>query len=207
VTHKPDELLEHDADGIKEFDNALPLWWLYGFYFTILFAAVYLVNYHVLPQPLFGAKGIVAEYEAEMRAAGSRQPGAGPGPEGGGPPAVLVPLVAAADLERGRAIFESQTHPCAACHRADLGGLVGPNLTDEGWLHGCSVGELVNDLRVGFPARGMLPYGGGPALSDTELLQLSSYVLSRRGSQPPNPRPGDAARDKPCLPGGPADPK
>ena len=66
---RPDELLEHDADGIREFDNQLPRWWLYGFYITIVFAAVYMVNYHLLETPLFGQKGMVAEYDAEVEAA------------------------------------------------------------------------------------------------------------------------------------------
>ena len=64
-----DELLDHDADGILEFDNDLPRWWLYGFYVTIAFAALYLLNYHVLPKPIFGHKGMVAEYQAELEAA------------------------------------------------------------------------------------------------------------------------------------------
>src|SRR5215218_4639362 len=66
--HQPgrDELLEHEADGIREFDNALPRWWLYGFYFTIVFAAAYLINYHVLSTPLVGRKTLAADYAAEM---------------------------------------------------------------------------------------------------------------------------------------------
>src|SRR3954462_8397031 len=62
---KRDELLDHDADGIREFDNALPRWWLYGLSFPMIFAVVYLVNYHLLPRPLLGHAGLVAEYQAE----------------------------------------------------------------------------------------------------------------------------------------------
>jgi cytochrome c oxidase cbb3-type subunit 3 len=194
VTPTKDELLDHDADGIQEFDNALPRWWLYGFYFTIAFAVVYVVNYHLLPSPLVGRPGMIAEYRAEVEAA-SRLAG------GAAPAATAVTLAALTDAEslaKGRAIFESQQSLCASCHRPDLGGLVGPNLTDDTWLHGCTPGELVQNVRTGFPPRGMLPYGGGPKLGDDELLQVASYVLSRRGSKPPNPKSPDPARDRAC---------
>jgi cytochrome c oxidase cbb3-type subunit 3 len=197
VTRQRDELLDHDADGIREFDNDLPRWWLYGFYFTILFAVVYWVNFHVLPEPLVGAPTVVAEYEEDVRRAPPR-----PTPPVGGPraPVALAALTGEADLAKGRAIFESQTHPCAACHRPDLGGLIGPNLTDDQWMHGCSVGDLVEDIRSGFPTAGMPPFGGGPALTDEQLLQLASYIVSRVGSNPPAGKAPDPARDKPCTP-------
>jgi len=197
MTRRRDELLDHEADGITEFDNDLPRWWLYGFYFTILFAAAYLVNYHLLPHPFMGDKTIAAEYDAEVKAAGLTNPRPLP-PGGGAGVPVVVPLTDQASLEKGRAVFESQTNPCSACHRPDLGGLVGPNLTDDQWLHGCTAGEIVHDIQTGFPQRGMLPYGGGPALSDEQLRQVASYVLSKRGSHPPNPKIPDAERDKAC---------
>jgi cytochrome c oxidase cbb3-type subunit III len=188
-----DELLDHDVDGIREFDNALPRWWLYGFYVTIVFAVVYMVNFHVLPTPLVGYASPEAEYLAEMAAKPA-------GPGASGPAVVAVAALSdPASLAKGQAIFASQTSLCQSCHRPDLGGLVGPNLTDDRWLHGCTAGDLVHSISTGFPPRGMLPYGGGPKLSDTELLQLASYVLSRRGSQPLNPKAPDAARDKTCL--------
>ena len=187
-----DELLDHEADGIREFDNALPRWWLYGFYFTIAFAVVYLVNYHVLPTPLVGSS-IEAEYRADVAAAAPAS--------AAGAPAATVTLAALTDAEsvaKGQAIFTSTTSLCSSCHRPDLGGLVGPNLTDDQWLHGCTPAEIVRNITTGFPPRGMLPYGGGPKLTDQQLLQVASFVLSKHGSHPPNPKAIDPARDKAC---------
>ncbi len=190
-----DEMLDHDADGIREFDNALPRWWLYGFYFTIAFAAFYLVNYHVLPRPLIGRAGMVAEYEAEVEAA-SRAAAARP--HAATNRVVLVALSDPASLEKGRAIFEGAENTCFSCHRNDLGGLIGPNLTDDLWLHGCSIQDLVNGITTGYPTKGMLPFGVGKPLTDEQVLQVASYVLSKRGSSPPAPKPPDAERDKAC---------
>jgi cytochrome c oxidase cbb3-type subunit 3 len=189
-----DELLDHDADGIREFDNALPRWWLYGFYFTIVFAAVYMLNYHVLPRPMFGRAGMVAEYQAELEAASReaalRKPAAAAG--------ALATLTDPESLAQGQAIFEGQASLCFSCHRADLGGLVGPNLTDGDWLHGCGMGDVVASIKTGYPLKGMLPYGVGKALSEEQVRQVASYVLSKRGSSPINPKPRDAEHDKPC---------
>ena len=188
-----DRLLDHEADGIREFDNALPRWWLYGFYLTIVFAAVYVVNYHVLAAPLFGRPGMVAEYEAEVQAAPrvTASPSSGP----------VVALVALRDepsLAQGRSIFEGPDNVCSSCHRADLGGTIGPNLTDEYWLHGCSVQQIVTSIRTGFPMKGMMPFGTGKPLTDTQVLQVASYVMARRGSSPADPKPLDPERDVAC---------
>jgi len=193
MTPPRDELLDHEADGIREFDNDLPRWWLYGFYVTIVFSVVYLVNFHVLPTPLVGYKSVEAEFRAEVAAANRDRPAAASGPA-----VVLAALTDDASLAKGRAIFASPTSICQSCHRPDLGGLVGPNLTDDQWLHGCTPAEVMRSITTGYPQRGMLPYGGGPKLSDVELLQLASYVLSRHGSRPPNPKAGDPAREKTC---------
>lgn len=195
MERKTDELLEHEADGIREFDNQLPRWWLYGFYFTILFAAIYMVNYHVLPTPLFDQQGMVAEYEAEVQAA-SRLASARPAPAA--PASGLVALTDHEALEEGEEVFNSQTSLCFSCHRADLGGLIGPNLTDDKWLHGCSVSDVVASIRTGYPTRGMLPYGANTPLDDEKLVQVASYILSRRGTNPANAKPPDPERDKDC---------
>jgi cytochrome c oxidase cbb3-type subunit III len=188
-----DELLDHDADGIREFDNALPRWWLYGFYLTIVFAVVYLVNFHLLPQPLLGHAGMIAEYQAELEAA-SRTAALDPVRTG----TVAVTLTDAPSLARGKAIFEGPDNVCFSCHRADLGGLVGPNLTDDYWQHGCSIGEVMTSIKTGYPLKGMQPFGVGKPLTDQQTQELASYVLSRRGSNPQNAKPIEPDRDKAC---------
>jgi cytochrome c oxidase cbb3-type subunit 3 len=193
MTRKKDELLSHDVDGIHEFDNALPRWWLYGFYFTIGFAVVYYVNYHVLAKPLFGMPTLVAEYREDVEHA--RHAPGGMADASGRP---VVALSDAASLAKGQAIFEGPDNTCFACHRQDLGGLVGPNLTDEYWLHGCAPADLVRNVKTGFPQKGMLPFGTGKTLTDEQVLQVVSYVLSRKGSHPANPKPSDPDRDKAC---------
>jgi cytochrome c oxidase cbb3-type subunit 3 len=190
-----DDLLDHDADGIREFDNDLPRWWLYGFYFTIALAAVYLFNFHVLRQPLAGKPGMVAEYEAEVRAA--REAHVGRAAPGGAAMRVAA-LTDPHALAQGRAIFEGADHVCYSCHRADLGGMIGPNLTDDRWLHGCTMQDVVSSIKTGYPLKGMMPFGTSKPLNDEQLAQVASYVLSKRGSSPKDPKPVDPERDLQC---------
>jgi cytochrome c oxidase cbb3-type subunit III len=191
-----DELLDHEADGIREFDNDLPRWWLYGFYLTIVFSVIYLVNYHALTTPFFGEPTVIAEYEADVKAAAALQAAHRKGSPHAR--AAMATLTDPPNLEKGRVIFESPASLCSSCHRPDLGGLVGPNLTDEGWLHGCKLNEVMTSIRTGYPTRGMLPFGGGAPLDDEQLRQLASYVLSKRGALPAAPKPADPERDKAC---------
>jgi cytochrome c oxidase cbb3-type subunit 3 len=194
MTDNKDKLLSHEADGIREFDNALPRWWLYGFYFTIAFAVVYLLNYHVLATPLVGHAGQAAEYQAEMAAATRHDAAHGHAPAA----AERAALTDAASLAKGEEIFNGMKSLCHTCHRKDLGGLIGPNLTDSRWLHGCTIGELTRNITSGFPAKGMLPFGSGQPLTDEEVLQVASYVLARRGTNPVNPKATEPDRDKEC---------
>ena len=193
-----DELLDHEADGIREFDNALPRWWLYGFYFTILVAALYLLNYHVLAKPIVGKAGMVAEYNADMAAAKTAQAARAAAGGGAAPSARLVALTDPASLAAGKAIFEGPDNVCYSCHRADLGGMIGPNLTDDRWLHGCGLEHVVASIKSGYPVKGMMPYGTGKALTDQQVLEVASYVMSKHGSNPPNPKPSEPDRDADC---------
>jgi cytochrome c oxidase cbb3-type subunit III len=194
VSQRKDELLAHEYDGIREFDNALPKWWLYGFYFTIVFGIVYAINYHMLPTPLWGRPGMIAEYQAEVDTASQAMAGR---PKGAGANAALVALTDPASLTKGQEIFEG-ANLCHACHRKDLGGMVGPNLADNLWIHGCTPADLVKSVSSGFPPLGMLPYGSGAKLSDEQLLQVVSYILSKQGSHPVNPRAVNPEREKVC---------
>lgn len=193
MSQKVDELLDHDADGIKEYDNALPRWWLYGFYLTIVFAVVYMVNFFVLAEPLVGHKNQIAEYDAELASAKLAS---------GNVPkkdmSSLTVLTDGASLQRGKEIFEGTDALCATCHRADLGGQVGPNLTDEYWLHGCSLKDVMTSIMTGYPDKGMLPYGSTNKLSDDDLQKVASYIISMHGTNPADPKPIDVERDVKC---------
>jgi cytochrome c oxidase cbb3-type subunit 3 len=193
-TERRDELLDHEADGIREFDNALPRWWLYGFYFTIVVAALYLFNYHLLATPLVGKHGMVAEYNADVDAARAAHAARA----GGATSTAVTPLTDPASLAAGRAIFEGPDNVCYSCHRPDLGGMIGPNLTDDRWLHGCGIEHIVQSIKTGYPVKGMMPFGTGKTLTDQQVLQVASYVLSKRGSNPPNPKPSEPDRDADC---------
>ena len=129
----------------------------------------------------------VREYEALMTRIES-----GPGFEG----ARL--LAGRGDTEAGRALFMAERNLCYTCHRTDLGGRIGPNLTDGYWMHGCSVGEIMTNIKIGFRAKGMLPYGSGKRLTDLELQQLASFIISRQGSNPAGAKPVDGERAAAC---------
>jgi cytochrome c oxidase cbb3-type subunit 3 len=178
-----DTLLDHDADGIREFDNALPKWWLYGFYFTIVFGVGYMTYYHVA-----GGPSSADEYRQQLAEAKAMTSSVNTD-------ALASPRMDAATLAMGKEIFEGNDNLCHTCHRADLGGQVGPNLTDEYWLHGGTFADLAKSITTGFPDRGMLPFGSGAKLTPDKLLAVASYVWSRYDSHPPDPKPIESDRD------------
>ena len=188
---KKDELLDHDADGIQEFDNNLPKWWLYGFYLTIVFAIAYMMYYHV------SQDGQVSktEYENEIAEASLLTANLPKSTS-----KTLIALTDKASLDAGKVIFEGTNNLCFTCHKEDMGGLVGPNLTDEYWIHGCSIQEITKSITTGFPEKGMLPFGSNNKLTDEQLLQVASYVLSKKGSNPPDAKPIEPDLEIVCPP-------
>ena len=171
-------LLDHEIDGIRELDNKLPGWWVWLFNLTILFAVFYLVYYHVL-----GAGDLsAAEYRKEMKKSAQVKAAAMGKFEAGIP--ALTPLKDAAILDTGKQIFLTR---CAPCHRADGGGLVGPNLCDDYWIHGSNYIDTINTIWNGVPAKGMITWKN--YLNPDQIVSVASYIYTLRGTHPPNPKP------------------
>ncbi len=164
-------LLPHDFDGIRELDNDPPRWFMYLFYITIFFGVIYVFHYHVYKQGLFQDE----EYQREMALAAAAK---GPQTE-----VEIVAFTDEANLAKGKELYKQKA--CYSCH-GDVGegNTIGPNLTDEYWIHGGSIKNVYEVLKNGVAAKGMPPFKD--QATDEQLLQLASYVLSLKGSNPPN---------------------
>lgn len=179
IEKEADILLEHDFDGIRELDNDLPPWWKYLFYVTMVFGVIYLLNYHVISKN----KLMADEYNDEVKIADAQKAemiktGAFINE------ASVTLLKDAAELERGRAIFTSN---CATCHGSKGEGLVGPNLTDDYWIHGGGIKNVFTTIKYGVQAKGMLSWQ--TQLSPKQMQEVASFVISLHGTNPPNAKP------------------
>ena len=171
-----DALLDHNYDGIQELDNALPPWWKYGFIITIGFAFVYLLNFHVLGN----GKNPTEEYAAEMNKA-EVEKGEYEAKNKDRIDEANVPMANAAGIEKGK---EYYTANCIACHGASGEGGVGPNLTDNYWLHNGSLNDIYNTIKKGYPDKGMQSWA--VKFNPKEISELASFVKSLKGTNPPN---------------------
>lgn len=172
-------LLEHDYDGIKELDNNLPSWWVYLFYASIVFGVIYMVRFEILgaddqemelKKEIAQAKIEVAEY---MKTAPDMMD-----------EKTVTLLTDPADLAVGKEIF---TTNCAACHRADAGGQIGPNLTDDQWILGGGIKNIFHTLvNGGRDGKGMIAWKG--TLKPKEMQKVASYIISLKGSNPTDPK-------------------
>lgn len=162
INEEEDVLLDHDYDGIKELDNNLPSWWLYGFYGCIAFALIYLYDYHIAANsPLQ-----VEEYEIEIRDANNEI-------EVNTVPVQIVKLEDDESMKNGAQIYRNN---CMACHLEDGGGSIGPNLTDEYWIHGGDFESVVKVINDGVLDKGMIAWKS--VLNPTQINEVSSYLLS-----------------------------
>ena len=173
-------LLDHDYDGIKELDNNLPPWWVYLFYACIAFAVIYLVRFEVmdgdnqeteLKNEMAQAQKEIAEYKKTA-------------PDLMDENSVTL-LTKPEDLAAGKAIF---TTNCVACHRADGGGQIGPNLTDDQWILGGGIKNVFHTItNGGRDGKGMIAWSKS-GLKPTEIQLVASYVLSLKGTNPKDPK-------------------
>lgn len=182
MEREEDIMLDHDYDGIKELDNVLPPWWVYLFYGTIIFALVYLVRFHVMneydQEQEFKNEVALAELEKSKMPKDAAEEVSYE---------TVVVLTDATSLAKGKEIF---TNACAACHKADGGGLVGPNLTDKHWINGGgikNVFKLISEGSKNNPS--MVSWKAN--LSSKDIQSVASYVLSLQGSNPPGGKPAE----------------
>lgn len=166
-----DKLMDHEADGIQEYDNPLPNWWVNLFVITVVIAYYccvgYLMNMYQKP----------GEY-ADAVVAALRAPADGEATE--------VVMAFSEDpqvLAQGEMIFQSR---CATCHGKQGEGLVGPNMTDNYWLHGNDFESMFNVVLNGVTEKGMQSWKG--ILSEQDMVSVVSYLKTLRGTNPPNPK-------------------
>jgi cytochrome c oxidase cbb3-type subunit 3 len=174
VEREADIMLDHNYDGIHELDNSLPPWWKYGFIITIVIAFVYLGYFHVLgsgknPTEEYAVEMENARIEKEIYEASNKDK----------VDEKNIPMADAGGIKAGQVLFETN---CAACHLKDGGGNVGPNLTDDYWLHKGSLNDIYHTIKVGYPDKGMQAWN--TQFTPKQMSQIASYIKSLKGTKP-----------------------
>ncbi len=166
----------HEYDGIQEYDNRLPNWWLYTLYGSVVFAAVYWIGYHTLrsfdlPRAEYDQQAVAAQarYAEQLKTSGSVTP-----------EALTALSHDPTTVAQGKEIF---TTNCAACHKADGSGLIGPNLTDGAWMHGGKADQIYKTINDGVPDKQMPTWG--PVLGPQREQAVTAFVLSIRDTNVP----------------------
>ncbi len=181
----------HDADGIRELDNKLPRWWVWLFYITIIYAVFYLMYYHVLGI----GNSSAAQYRNEIKAGQAVKTAAMSRFETGIP--TLEPSQDPEVIGHGRELYAKL---CAPCHRADGGGLIGPNLTDSYWIHGSNFSDNVTIIWNGVPAKGMVTWKN--TLRPDDIYSVASFIYTLRNAKlaTPGKPPENLAPAQPAAP-------
>jgi len=173
------ELMAHEYDGIREYDNPTPGWWHAIFLATILLCLPYIAVYHMSPLPWSPQ----ARYETAVAEHFRRQFAKFGDLQGDG--ATIAGL--AASPEYMNAVSATFISKCASCHGKNGEGLVGPNLTDDHYKNVKSLADLYNVISEGVVAKGM------PAwkiqIPQVERVLLAAYVATLRGTDAPGRAP------------------
>jgi len=218
MTDNRDKLLDHDYDGIREMDNDLPRWWVWVFALSIVWAVVYFLYFQVLgvgyssedsyreeldPGFVRGPNlapyyyGVIPKYRSplavtsddldRLSVAHSLAMSAVMSRDTDTPSYVL--LSEPADIAAGKDIFLVN---CASCHGKLGEGGVGPNLTDNYWLHGSEFNDIVKTVRYGFPTKGMIAWLG--TIPEDDIIRAASFVVTLKGSTSPNAKGPEGER-------------
>ncbi|MGB5553839.1 MAG: cbb3-type cytochrome c oxidase N-terminal domain-containing protein [Flavobacteriaceae bacterium] len=172
-------ILDHNYDGIRELDNTLPPWWVYMFYATVIFGVAYLVRFHI-----FNEYTQAEEYMTEIAIADAEVAEYKKNAKGLVDANTVELLTEASDISAGKSIFESN---CVACHMADGGGGIGPNLTDQNWILGGGIKNIFNTISEGGrDGKGMIAWK--QTLKPLEMAQVASYLLTFQGTTPASPK-------------------
>lgn len=167
----------HNYDGIRELNNVTPPWFITAFIFSILFGIGYLYVYYVAKSaPLQTEEFNMAMKKAEDEKAKYLAM------QGNNVDESTVKMLGTADIASGQSIFQAK---CTACHGpagGSMPGGVGPNLTDEYWIHGGAISSIFKTIKYGWPEKGMISWKD--QLSPMQMAQLASYIKSIRGSKP-----------------------
>ncbi len=169
---------DHNYDGIIELDNSLPPWWVYMFYGTIIFAITYMIYFTYFDGPTQQM-----EYDTEVAQAIQKKN------EFLKKTAALVDetsvliLTDATALAKGKSGYITK---CAACHGMNGEGLVGPNLTDDYWIHGGGIKDIFKTIKYGWPEKGMISWES--QITPMEMQQISSFIITIKGTNPANPK-------------------
>ena len=172
-------LIEHDYDGIKELDNMLPRWWVWGFVFTIVFATVYLWRFQVA----HSAPNSIEEYKIAMVQAKEQQQAYLEHAASKVDESSVTIMDDATTIDEGRKVFQAN---CTPCHGDRGQGIVGPNLTDDYWLHGGSIHDIFKTIKYGYPEKGMKSWKDD--FAPMQIAKLANFVKYLHGTNPVNPK-------------------
>jgi cytochrome c oxidase cbb3-type subunit 3 len=165
-------IIPHAYDGIHELNNPIPRWFNVLFIGTLLFAVCYLYYYHVADGPRQDQ-----EYAIEIeKAAEDKKAFLTKSAEKFDESSVKIDKSL---VESGKTVFMAN---CIACHGEHGQGIVGPNLTDEFWLHGGSVNDVFKVVKYGVPAKGMASWEKN--LSSKNIAEVVNFIMSLQGSKP-----------------------
>lgn len=177
MSNNDEKLMDHNYDGIQELDNDLPKWWVYIFYITIVFSLVYGWYYHGEGPGKSHAETFAQEMAMDAANQSSQ-------------PKVTFDQKDLEGLTKNNAVLakgkDVYLARCTPCHLPEGGGSVGPNLTDDYWIHGGKLEQIAKTIHDGVPDKGMVAWG--QLLSVDDIKSVTVYVKSLRGTHPPNPK-------------------